>query len=213
MGVPIECVEEARNLGVVMDSKLRFQKFVTESVKNCLYRLKVLYRIRDFITVDLRVRLCESLVLSKLNYCLTVYGPCLLAKSQKLIQRVQNACARYCFKIPPRHHVTPYLKAKGMMKMCDRQKLYLATLLFGVIKYKTPEYLYEKLSWRSARNNPCIRTCVPPLNTPHHKTARFRGSFRYSATKCWNDIPPPLRKTTSIYKFKREYKMYLLKYN
>ncbi|KAM3967916.1 cytosolic thiouridylase subunit 2 [Aphomia sociella] len=73
----IEQVTEARNLGVLFDNRLRFHNHILETVKNCYYRLRVLYQMRDYLDVDLRIKLCESLILSKLNYADTVIGECL----------------------------------------------------------------------------------------------------------------------------------------
>ena len=43
------------------------------------------------------------------------------------------------------------------------------------------------------------------LDIPPHRTAAFRGSFKFAATKCWNDLPPPLRLKT-IRSFKQKIK-------
>lgn len=126
MGQLLESVSEARNLGLNFDAQLRFEKHVADVTRNCFYKLKVLYRIRSFISTPLRIRLCETLVLSKLNYCLTVYGPCLYKKTINLVQRVQNACARFCFPIPPRTHVTPFFNNSGLLKMQHRLTLFYA---------------------------------------------------------------------------------------
>lgn len=50
--------------------------------------------IRSFLSVDLRINLCEELILSKINY-ITSYGSFLLSRTHELLQRVQNACARF----------------------------------------------------------------------------------------------------------------------
>lgn len=89
LGKEIERVTEARNLGVLMDGELRFEQHIRAVAANCFYRLKMLYRIRSFVSAKLRLQLCETLVLSKLSYCANVYGPCLFKKTQKLVQRVQ----------------------------------------------------------------------------------------------------------------------------
>lgn len=203
---PIERVYEARNLGLCMDSELRFEKHVNDNIRNCFYKLKVLYKMRPFIKEELRIQLVETLVLSKLNYMDIVTGPRLLAKTKKLIQRVQNACARFCFSIPPRAHVTPFLNKHAMLKMMHRRKLHLASLLFGVIKTGTPSYLYDKLSWVS---RPGSRQCAKTLANVRHSSAAFRGSFRYAATKCWNNIPPPIKNLNSIHSFRIRLKRFL----
>ncbi|KAG7305787.1 hypothetical protein JYU34_009925 [Plutella xylostella] len=209
-GVDIEQVTEARNLGLTFDNYLRFEKHVTEMVKNCFFRLKTLYKIRRYIDVNLRIQLCESLVLSKLNYADTVYGPCLLRKTDKLLQRVQNACIRFCMDIPPRSHVTPYLNSCGLLKVAARQRLHLAALLFGVIKYKSPQYLFNKLAWSRDYHSINTRASTYLMVTPKHKTALFRHSFRYAASFIWNTLRPPLRDLKSITTFKYRYRMILL---
>lgn len=210
MGEPLELVFDARNLGLNFDAQLRFEYHVADVVRNCFYRLKVLYRIRTFISIDLRIRLCEALVLSKLNYCLTVYGPCLYKKTENLVQRVQNACARFCFPIPPRTHVTPFLNNSNLLKMHQRLSLFYACQLHDIIKYKQPHYLYQKLSWRYSNHRYGIRPCSKVLHIPRHRTAAFRGGFAYRASKCWNDIPPPIRSIASKFSFRKNYREYLM---
>lgn len=150
------------------------------------------------------------MVLSKLNYADIVYGPRLLCRTKRLIQRVQNACARFCFDIPPRNHVTPFLNNHRLLKMRSRRKLHLAGLLFGVIRLGKPFYLANKLVWVADGESDRLRSCRNRLRVPIHRTAAFRGSFTYSATKCWNNIPPPIRDSKTISTFKLKLKKYLL---
>lgn len=202
-GEAIAYTREARNLGVVIDSELRFETHVKELARNCFYRLKVLYRIRKHLSTNVRIKLVESLVLSKFNYAAAVYGPRLLARTKALIQRVQNACTRYCFNVPPRSHVSPYINQGKILNMASRRYIQFATLLFGIIKNRKPLYLYEKLTW-SSRARTASQLVVPP-----HKTKAFKGTFKYAATKIWNNIPPPLRNLSSVNAFKSKLKEYI----
>jgi hypothetical protein len=205
MNEPIERVVEANNLGLLMDGNLRFETHILKVVSNCFYRLKVLYNIRDYLSIDLRVELCESLILSRLNYCDVIYDGCIVGRSKRLIQRVQNACARFCFRVPPRSHITPYLNAANLLNMPARRRLHLATLLFGVVHHENPSYLFKKIKWsKSARRFKALAI------VPMHRTAAFRGSFRFAASKCWNDLPPPIQGAPSKHTFKRKLKGYLL---
>lgn len=206
LGQSIENVDEAKNLGVMLDRELRFESHVESLVRNCFFRLKVLYKIRNLLSEEARIRVCESLVLSRLNYADLVYGPRLLYKTKRLIQRVQNACCRYCFNVPPRSHITPFLNNASMLNMESRRKLHLASLMFDVFNFKSPDYLFAKLKF--PRNGE-LRTLRPPLEVHRHKTVAFTGSFRYSATKCWNNIPPPIRKLKSKHTFKIKIKTFL----
>lgn len=99
-GEEIDRVFESRNLGVIMDESLRFESHIADIARNSFYRLKILYRIRDFLSEDLRIKLCDTLILSRFDYADVVYGPRLLARTDRIIQRVQNACAGYCLEFP-----------------------------------------------------------------------------------------------------------------
>lgn len=200
-GTSIEQVTEARNLGIVMDGGLKFEKHISEVAQQCYYRLRVLYHIRQYLSVDVRIRLCESLILSKLNYADTVIGGCLLSRTKRLIQRVQNACVRFCFPIPYREHITPYINHYKIMNMQSRRSLHFACLLFGIVKTHNPSYLFEKLQFS---HRPCRD--ASRLVCSGHRTAAFRGSFRYLSTKCWNNIPPPLRNSATVGSFKNNLK-------
>lgn len=201
-------VEEARNLGIIIDSHLRFENHVINLVKTCFYRLKVLYKIRNQLSEASRIILCESLIVSKLNYGDIVFGPRLLERTQRTVQRVQNACCRFCFNIPPRSHITPFLNNMSLLNMESRRLLHLGGLVFDVIKFRKPEYLHSKLNF--VCDNWSLRSVRSALLYHNHKTAAFRGSFRYSATKCWNNIPPPIRNVKTKYSFKIHFKKFLL---
>jgi hypothetical protein len=205
LGERLENVTCARNLGLLMDASLRFEGHILEIMRNCFYRLKILYRVRDYLTVETRIMLCESLILSKLNYAATVFGSCLLGRTKNIIQRIQNACARYCFPVPRRSHITPILNNNKLLNMSSRYTLHFASQLFNIITTKQPPYLFHKLKFTQ-----CKMRIAPRLMFPQHSTAAFRGSFRYAATKCWNNLPPPIRKATCAASFKLHLKKFLL---
>lgn len=64
----IERTRATKNLGVLMHDTLRFYSHVLDVTRNCLFLLKVLYEMREFLNKQLRVRFSHSLVLSPLNY-------------------------------------------------------------------------------------------------------------------------------------------------
>ena len=212
LGQTVGQVKEARNLGIIFDGQLRFEKHVMSLVSKCFYRLKVLYKIRNLLSENARIKLCESLVLSVLNYGDVVYGPRLLSVTMRLIQRVQNACCRFCFAVPRRSHITPYLNRASMLNMASRRQLHLASLMFDVVTFGKPEYLYTKLRFPHCQNAYGSRAARLPLLVHGHRTVAFEGSFRYQATKCWNNIPPPIRELTSKMSFKKHMKIFLLEH-
>lgn len=211
-GVNLEQVNSARNLGLILDREQKFKEHINNKVKTAFFRLKTLYKIRPYIKTDLRIILCDSLVLSQFNYCSLIYGPRLNANLERAIQRVQNACIRFCFNVPKRQFITPYLNKNGILNMSARRNLQYACTIHRVIWSKKPDYLFEKLLWVKDFSHCNARSNTHGLlRIPNHKSTRYRGCFKFSAAKIWNDLPPPLRKKMSTECFKGRYKAALLK--
>lgn len=207
----VERVKTARNLGLLIDEEMRFEEHINSKIRTAFFRLKILYGIRKFLKEDIRVILTESLVLSIFNYCDTVYGPRLFDKTSRAIQRVQNACTRFCFGIPKRSHITPYLNENQILKMEGRRLLHLAGLIYKVVHTGRPRYLHDKIKWLGNAHNIFTRSKLSRrMEIPKHKTANFKGSFKYAASKIWNDLPPPLHEFMSYLSFKIKLKKILL---
>lgn len=210
-GIMIERVNHAKNLGLLMDSELRFEEHISQKIRTAFFRLKVLYGIRSYLTEEVRIMLTEALILSIFNYCDVVYGPRLLEKTSRAIQRVQNACARFCFTIPKRSHITPYLNNKKIIKMQGRRELHLAGLVYKVVRNKKPEYLYNKIEWQGESHGIHTRSKARKMiSCPKHKTKNYKGSFKYASSKIWNNIPPPIQTAMTYLSFKNNMKKYIL---
>lgn len=173
-------------------------------------RLKVAYKLRPYLTRKVRERLAEALVLSQLDYGDIVYGPCLLKRTERAVQRVQNSCLRFCQNIPRRAHITPYLNKSNILNMSNRRTLKLASTVFSLKQTGVPPYLARKLMWKQPRTAKGLRTQSDRTLLPMIRLQAFRGSFRYAASKCWNDLPPPVRDSKSLEIFKKRCKACLL---
>lgn len=168
----------ARNLGLFVDNGLTFEKHVDAKVKH-------LYRLRPDLTTEVKQRMVDALVLSQLDYGDRVYRPCLPKQIEKEIQRVQNSCVRFCFKVPPRSHITPYLNKFNIFNMSNRRTLKLNSFVHSLRKTSIPTYMAKKFNrndrvhgnMRSVRY-PSLQISPPARLTPH------RGSFKFAASKC-----------------------------
>lgn len=208
-GQNIERASKVKNLGLIIDEDLRFEAHINLKIKTAFFRLKMLYGIRNNLSEKVRLILVDSLILSLFSYCDVVYGPRIFKKTEKAIQRVQNACARFCFNIPKRSHVSPYLNEKGILNMASRRKLHYANFVYKILNDEKPEYLFRKCS-RKLHARGTRMQYENTLVLPEYKTMGFKGSFRFAAAKIWNDLPPPLRLNMSQFSFKAKLKKILL---
>ena len=92
--------ESAKNLGVVLDSSLSFKSHVDSIVKTCNFHIRNLYMIEDFVNRKNLVTLVHSLIISKVDYCNSLFIglPNVILKK---VQSVLNGAARLIFNLPP----------------------------------------------------------------------------------------------------------------
>ena len=91
-GVCLRFVNNARNLGVLMDSELTFDAHISKVVQTCFSFLRKLHSIKHFLTKDHLKSLICSNVFSRLDYCNSLlYG--INSTSIYKLQRVQNFAA------------------------------------------------------------------------------------------------------------------------
>ena len=67
-GKIIERKKEAVNLGITFDEVLSWTKYVNISVSSAYRRLNQCYRHKKFLTMQTKINICESYVLSNFNY-------------------------------------------------------------------------------------------------------------------------------------------------
>nr|CAI5845686.1 unnamed protein product [Callosobruchus analis] len=117
-GNKIDPCDLAKRLGVIIDSKVRFGQHINNSIiSKCYMALNNLYHSRRFLTFGLKKRLCESLVLSYLNYADTIYGACLDFNSAARMQRVPNAFLRLIYPLSRSDLVSDTLAQLGGFNM------------------------------------------------------------------------------------------------
>ena len=100
--------ESAKNLGVVLDSSLIFRPHIDSIVKTFNFHIRNLYMIKDFVNRKNLVTLVHSLIISKVDYCNSLFIG-LLNVILKKVQSVLNRAARLIFNLPPRAPTTSSL--------------------------------------------------------------------------------------------------------
>ena len=64
--IPHEC---KKNLGVILDSSLRFRPHIESMIRTCNFHICNLYMVKPFITKRNLITLVHSLIVSNVNYC------------------------------------------------------------------------------------------------------------------------------------------------
>lgn len=199
-----------RDLGVIWDSSMNFEKHVTTLCRNAYFQLHNIFRIRKYLTLDATKSLVHAFVTSRLDYCNgLLYGiPNYLIDR---LQRIQNTAARLVTGTPRSSHITPILFELHWLPVSHRIQYKLALLTFKALNGMTPSYLSDLLtiyrpsrSLRSANSNSLV--------VPSYRLKRYGyRSFQHAAALTWNALPSDLRCMTCLISFKKGLKTFLFR--
>lgn len=185
-GEKIPTVQKCKSLGIIIDTELRFKDHVSSILKKAYLALKLIYIHRQYLGQDVKKLLCDSLVLSQCNYCDVVYGWCLDYSDRARLQKLQNSCIRLIFGIRRGNRVSYKLRELAWLNMTNRRILHSRMFFYKILKYRSPPYLYQKITFRTdvhhlnlRRRNICI---------PRHNKELFKRSFSYNVAHQMNSL-------------------------
>ena len=98
----------AKDLGVIVDSHLSFDKHVTEVVSKCIGSLCQRNGVKHLFDWSTLITIINSLVFSKLFYCLSMWAST-TKKNIARLQKVQNFTVRIVTGARKYDHFTPTL--------------------------------------------------------------------------------------------------------
>lgn len=207
-GQSIEVVSVAKNLGLFIDSSLRFREHVATLVQKSYASLRLLYSNISIINFKLRKKLTEVLVLSILNYSSIVYFPCLDKFTQYRLQKIQNSCCRFIFGLRKYDRVSKRINQLGWLTVENTFKLNFSVFIENLMHTSSPFYLREKLVFRGEMHNTNIRY-PNNLTIPRFRTVLFTRSFTYCSYSIYNKFNIKF-KNLSLNEFRKKLKSLLL---
>lgn len=192
----IKFQDKVKNLGLCIDTDLRFSSHVSVCLQRAYANLKIIYQNRHILDRGIKSLLCDSLVLSQMNYCDVVYDPCLSRNDINRIQKLQNCCLRLIFGIRKFEHIRHTFKENNWINMRNRRYFHSVCFFIKILQSKSPPYLYNKITFRTDVHNINIRY-KHALTPPIHSTQFFKRSFSYNICKCLNELPLDLKNKMS----------------
>ena len=210
-GEEIPISPKVKNLGVILDNHLTMDQAVSQVRKSCYFELRKIAHLRPLISEEATKQLVIAFVLSKFDYCNSLYSSMSSGNIYKL-QLVQNHAARLIKQIPKREHISPVLKELHWLPVKFRIQYKLAILVYqSLYDPLYPSYMKDMLtpyipsrSLRSSQMNQ-LRKPIPKLK---HYGER---AFTFVGPDLWNSLPEDLKSAQSLQIFKNKLKTYLFK--
>ena len=208
----IECSGSVRNLGVTMDIHLDMQAHVSNIRRLCYYYIGWIKQIRPFLAENDAKMIVHALVISRLDYCNSVYHglPNHMIHS---LQLVMNDAARVIKRIERNRDIsiTNILKDLHWLPVAERSKFKILTLVFKCLEDSAPKYISDLVSLRLQPARPLRGFDNRQLLVPRSKNRYGERSFRVSGPTLWNSLPYSIRNSASLDSFKRSLKTFLFK--
>ena len=205
-------VESVKNLGVIFDSTLSFRNHINSVVKICNYHIRNLYSIRKFVNRESILTLVQSLIVSKVDYCNSLFLG-LPGKTLSRLQSVLNRAARLAFQLPPRVPTTSYLIDLHWLPVRARIEFKICLITFKVLKFRQPQYLLGLLTPLTVTAGVRLRSTDDPFRLIEPRAVRERGfadrSFSYAAPRLYNQLPVAIKQLNSVDNFKKQLKTHL----
>ena len=162
--------------------------------------LRRLAHLRTYLNMGAMKKLVSAFVLSRLDYCNSLFAGLSNDKITKL-QRIQNNAARLVLKQPKRHHISPLLKDLHWLPIKARIDYKEALLCFKCLNNNAPIYIKDLIvPYTPAR---MLRSSASNLlSTPLVSSKMYaKRAFTFSGPQIWNSLPENIRSEKGLEKF------------
>ena len=195
-GKTIKSENSVKLLGIEIDSKLNFEKHISDLCNRSAGQLNALSRLKTYLGFDERKVLVNSFIYANFNYCPLVWHFC-SKKSLNKIENIQKRALRFLHNDYESDYKT-LLKKSGNCTMEVRRLRTLALEIFKTLHNQNPIFmkkLFEKKMNSHKREN--------DLNIPNRNSVIFGdNSIRCLGPHIWNLLPNNIKTETSYERFK-----------
>ena len=207
--------DKGKSLGVMLDNDTSMKRqisLVKQTSSNALHNLR---NIKEYLTVDSKLTLIKSLVLSKLDYCNSLYMN--IPQYQiNILQTILNNCIRFIYNLPYGVDLSDYYLKSHILPIDLRIQFKSSLIVHKSLHATVPPYIDNLLHINilsDVRYNLRSANDVFLLQTKH--TARTSNlewrRFSLYAPAVWNELPLDVRQCSDTDTFKSLLKTFYFK--
>ncbi len=175
------CVKHyVKNLGVVFNEHLKFDRQINSVVKSSFFQLRLLSKAKYFLSFKNLEKVIHAFITSKLDYCNSLWD-----------------------------HITPVLQSLHWLPVRYRVDFNILLIVYKSLNGMAPSYISDLLIehnvTRSLRSSNQRLLFIPKTRRKY----RGDHAFATTAPRLWNDLPMFIRMASSVAIFKSKLKTYL----
>ena len=196
MVIPI--VQQCKFLGIVVDSKLKFDAHIKIVLNKTSKTVGLFYKTKHFLSQDLLTLLYYSLIYPYLLYGNAIWGGTFASHIQPILL-LQKRLVRIITKENFYAHTLPLFHRTKILRIPDIHTFVIAQLGFrsNLVTENVPIHNY------STRNRNLVRP-------EFQRTTICQNSISYRLPCVWNSLPNPIKNIRKYNRFKTEVKAYLI---
>ena len=197
-GERVESVSEFKYLGVVLDRHLSFDNHTTYLRRKVMVKMKMLGRIRQYVSQSLAIMLYNSLILPDFDYADIIYDSFSKHNANKL-QVMQNKCLKLCIKCD-RRIPSDELHARAKMPLLStRRNVHTCNFVYRGLNNQLSKGVNAMFKYPEERaNNNTRSTDNKQLAVPVSRLQLGKGNIKIRGPEYFNSIPLEI-KTAPIY--------------
>jgi hypothetical protein len=186
-----------RWLGVDFDDKLSMQTHVLNTCRKCYGLMRMLRRIRPNLNQSTALLLCNSLIISRVDYCNSLLNN--VEKDRlKDLQRVLNLAARTVMQYGREISSTLLCRQLNWLPMEQRIKEKISRLVLLALRGKCARVLGIQLQeYRPNRTTRSNKNSIIHLVLGNAKKKIGRGKWNVIGPMIWNQLNEDIRDSTT----------------
>jgi len=194
----IRLVQEAKFLGVTIDSRLTFKAHVNNISRKISRNIGVLNRISGLIPPAAKKSIYFSLVYSHVIYCITVWGKRSLGNSRHIGRLLCKATKIVSYPHPPDRG-----PASALLNFDSSYSYFTLIKLFSIMKSDHHLYFRNSIEELIPRHDYHTRfSNQGNFQPPFYSKAKCQKNFLYQSISLWNDLPARIKCCDSVTNFK-----------
>lgn len=183
-------------------------------MKSCFYYLRLLSKVKPFLSFNLFEQIVHAFISSRLDYCNALYAG-VSHKALSCLQLVQNAAARLLTGANKREHITLILASLHWLPVGFQIDFKILLFVFKALNGLAPQYIEDLIqiytTVRELRSEGQLQLVVPRARL------KTRGDRAFSVVgpRLWNALPLHIRTAPTVECFKSRLKthFYSLAFN
>ena len=190
-------------LGLWLDFKLNWKQHINH-VRSKL-ACGIIYRLRNKINIQISKLIYYCIAFPYINYCSIVWSSAHPTNMQKIFS-TQRKLIRLMLRKQRRTQTSHLFSNLKILKACDVFKVNTLLFVFKAVNSIIP----SPLEFVERAPNLYNLRARPPLQVPNHTSQQSERFIHVRGTRLWNEIPESLRRSPSVFSFKRKLKKGIL---